>query len=232
MKKLLSTLFALILCFGFGTGALADVHSPNHQKVLEDIEKTNLDINKKIEKAVEDADELQAEYLQDVREIEEGKEIVKLKEEKVKVLKEVNEAGKDEKKREKALEKLEKLNAKMAEETSKLEGKIESIEGELNELTMQLASPEGKDKKKIDKKVAKLREKMNKSRTELEELTNKYTEDLDEIITKVYDETLEMSTKTIAKAAEEGVQAECSWTLVRFAHKSVWIDPIKVVGGY
>ncbi|MBN8210175.1 hypothetical protein JI666_15595 [Bacillus sp. NTK071] len=230
MKKLLSTLFALILSFSFGTGAFASGHSSNHQKVLEDIEETNLDINKKIEKAVEDADQLQAEYLQDVREVEEGKDIVKLKDEKEKVLEEVKQAGRDERKRERAIEKLEKLDAKMSEKASKLEEKMVSIQGELDELTMQLTSPEGKDKKKLDKKVAKLKEKMSESSIELEEITNKYTEDLNKLITKVYDETLEMSTKTIEKASEEGVQAECSWTLVRFADRWVWIDPVKVVG--
>ncbi|MGM0838052.1 MAG: hypothetical protein ACQEV7_18095 [Bacillota bacterium] len=78
-----------------------------------------------------------------------------------------------------------------------------------------------------DKKL----EKDLKKKTELnDEITAKYNKKLDKIIVKVYDETLEMSAKTIKKAAELGVEAECSWVLVRFADRWEWIDPVRVVG--
>ncbi|MGD6830964.1 hypothetical protein ACQCT5_02285 [Sutcliffiella halmapala] len=68
-------------------------------------------------------------------------------------------------------------------------------------------------------------------RTELKEkIEAKYEKKLDKIIAKVYDETLEMSALTIQKAADLGVEAECSWVLVRFADRYVWIDPVRVVG--
>ena len=65
---------------------------------------------------------------------------------------------------------------------------------------------------------------------EIAALTNTYNEQLDKIITDVYDVTLKTSNDAIAKAAEYGIEAECSWVLVKFADRSVWIDPIKVVG--
>ena len=65
---------------------------------------------------------------------------------------------------------------------------------------------------------------------EIAALTNAYNEQLDKIIADVYDVTLQTSNDTIAKAAEYGIEAECSWVLVEFADRSVWIDPIKVVG--
>ena len=74
-----------------------------------------------------------------------------------------------------------------------------------------------------DKQVAKLNEEKGK-------LTTKYNEKLDAIIERVYEETLQLSNETLAKAAEYGVMAECSWVLVEFADRSVLIDPIRVVG--
>lgn len=65
---------------------------------------------------------------------------------------------------------------------------------------------------------------------EIAALTNTYNEQLDKIITEVYDVTLQTSNDAIAEAAEYGIVAECSWVLVEFADRSVWIDPIKVVG--
>jgi F0F1-type ATP synthase membrane subunit b/b' len=94
---------------------------------------------------------------------------------------------------------------------------------------------------KIDKKIEqavkdadKLQEKylsqVAKPNAEIDQLTTKYNEELDKIIDSVYDETLKISTETITKAEEFGIIGVCSWVLVEFADRSVWIDPIKVVG--
>lgn len=74
-----------------------------------------------------------------------------------------------------------------------------------------------------DKQVAKLNEEKSK-------LTTKYNEKLDAIIESVYEETLQLSNETLKAAAEYGVIAECIWVLVEFADRSVWIDPLRVVG--
>jgi hypothetical protein len=68
------------------------------------------------------------------------------------------------------------------------------------------------------------------SESERGALTAKYEAQLTKIIDKVFYETLNMSSKTIEQASKLGVKAECSWRLVRFADREVWIDPIKVVG--
>jgi len=65
---------------------------------------------------------------------------------------------------------------------------------------------------------------------EIAALTNTYNEQLDKIIKEVYDVTLQTSNDAIAEAAGYGIEAECSWVLVKFADRSVWIDPIRVVG--
>lgn len=63
-----------------------------------------------------------------------------------------------------------------------------------------------------------------------QKLTANYEEKRDRIIDMVFNETLEMSRNTIERASELGVMAECSWVLIRFGDKSVWIDPVRVVG--
>ncbi|MGB5946816.1 hypothetical protein [Paenisporosarcina sp.] len=65
---------------------------------------------------------------------------------------------------------------------------------------------------------------------EIAALTNTYNVQLDKIIAEVYDVTLQTSNDAIAEAAEYGIEAECSWVLVEFADRSVWIDPIRVIG--
>ena len=68
------------------------------------------------------------------------------------------------------------------------------------------------------------------SEEEIAALTNTYNDQLDKIIQEVYDVTLQTSNDAIAEAAEYGIAAVCSWVLVEFADRSVWIDPIKIVG--
>lgn len=76
----------------------------------------------------------------------------------------------------------------------------------------------------------KLKNDLKKKEELSKEIKAKFDKKLDGIIAKVYDETLEMSALTIQKAAGLGVEAECSWVLVRFADRCVWIDPVRVVG--
>lgn len=227
MKKILSILFTAALFLGMGSPALASSNE-DKQKALEVIEKTNREIDKKIEKAVKKADELQAEFLLDIQKIEEGDKVVKLKEEKDKALKELEKASNEEKKEKKLEEKIAKLEAQILEQQTKINDKIAEIELEIEEITLQLTSRE-KDTKKLDDKINKLKDKLDKRQEKLLEKTERYTKELQKVIDNVYNETFEMSAEAIKKAAEKGIIAECSWTLVRFADQWVWIDPVRVV---
>lgn len=109
----------------------------------------------------------------------------------------------------KALSLIEKTNKEISEKVDKAVVKADQLQSEYKEEVGKL--PEGST------------EMYNK-------LTQKYNEKLDKIISDVYEETLKMSQKTITKAAEYGVEAECSWVEVRFADRKVWIDPVRVVG--
>lgn len=138
MRKLLAILFAVSLFFSLGTNASAAEYDNSVLKALELIESTNNAIDVKIEEGVKAADDLQTQYLKDIRK--------------------------------------------------------------------------------------------SKSASEFLQLTKAYNANLDVIIDDVYNETLKMSADTIALSAEAGIEAECSWVLVRFAHRLVWIDPIRVIG--
>lgn len=227
MKKIVSILFSAALFLGVVSPALA-AKDEDVQKALEMIEKTNKEIDKKIEKAVKKADELQVEYLTEVRKIEEGDKVFKLKEEKEKALKELEKATKEEKKEKKLEEKIAKIEAQIAEQQAKIEEKINEIQLDIEELTAQIASGD-KNAEKLNKKLSKLEEKLDKRQEKLLEKTERYTKELQKVIDNVYNETLEMSAEVIKKAADKGVIAECSWTLVRFADQWVWIDPVRVV---
>jgi glutamyl-tRNA reductase len=94
---------------------------------------------------------------------------------------------------------------------------------------LQLFTPENeKDLQKLDKKIEKLNEQINRKLEKYNNRTEKFTKDLDKLIRDLYNVTLKMSTDTINKAAEKGIQAEASWTLVELGGKWVWIDPIRV----
>ncbi|WP_157411817.1 hypothetical protein [Neobacillus niacini] len=229
MKKVFSILFSAALFLWAGSPAFA-AEEDNVQKAIELIEKTNMEIDEKIAKAVKKADKLQADYLLDVRKIEEGDQVVKLKGEKEKVLSDLAAAQNDTKKQEEQNKKLNEINTKLEIEQAKIDSKMIEINDDILKATLQLVTAEEKDSKKIEEKISKLNEKLNERSEKYQEKTQKYTSDLEDVITDVYDETLKMSAETIKKAAEKGVQAECHWKLVRFADKWVWIDPIRVVG--
>jgi uncharacterized phage infection (PIP) family protein YhgE len=226
MKKIVSIFCSFALFFGLGSSVFAK--EDDVQKAMELIEKTNLEIDEKIEKAVKKADELQADYLLEIRKIEEGDQVVKLQEEQNKIMSEL-ETQSDVKKQQDLHKKLAEITAKLNEAQTKLSSRISEVEDDIEAVTTQLVTAEDKDKKRIKEKIEKLNEKLNEKSEKYYEKTEKYTNDLQKVITDIYDETLKMSAEAIKKAAEKGVTAECSWKLVRFADQWVWIDPIRVV---
>lgn len=236
MKKFLSILCFTILLMGLGTSAYASeekepvsIDEEEFNKIINAIEKTNRDIDKKIEKAVEKADKIYNNYLSRIRQIEEGKKVIKLKNEREKAFVEL-ENVEDDKKAAKIRERILIIDNKIEREQQKIDDQISEMQEEINETLAQLLANEDKKISKIEKRLAKLNEKLNERFTQSEESTQAFTNDLEKTITDVYNETLEMSANTIAKARERGVIAECSWKLVRFANRWEWIDPVRVIG--
>lgn len=228
-KKFLSISLMLVLLTGVASPTFA-ASDKDVEEAMKMIEKTNVEIDEKIEKAVEKADELQEDYLLDIRKIEEGGKVLDIKIEKNEVLAELEMSKHDLKKQVKLQEKLFKLDQKMIEEQAKIDKEMAEINFEITELTERIVSADEKDAKKLEKKLNKLTEKLDTKSIEFKEKTTKYTYELNKVIKDIYDVTFKMSAETIAKAAEKGIEAECSWKLVRFADQWVWIDPIRIVG--
>lgn len=228
MKKLLSILFSTTLILTLGSPAFAD-EDKNVAKALDLIEKTNRDIDQKIEKAVEKADSLQTDYIADIRKIEEGDKLIKLKNEREKALSDLEAVKNDRSKEEKLQEKVFMLNAKINEEQLRVDSKLYEIHQDIDEATAQLVPANDKDAIKLEEKISKLTNKLDERSEKYQEKTERFTSDLQKVIKDVYNETLQLSANTIKKAAENGVIAECSWKLVRFADKWVYIDPIRIV---
>ncbi|MGD7045748.1 hypothetical protein [Jeotgalibacillus proteolyticus] len=182
--KLVFTMFfsALIVFFAFGATDASAAQNDDYEKALELIEKTNVEIDEKIDAAVEKADGLQSAYLSE-------------------------------------------LESKKEEEQRKVEELEEEKAEKLGELADDKKAAE--ERAKFDEKIQTERDNFSTLYITLEE---KYNHELDVVIDDVFNETLKMSTDTIALVKEMGVEAECSWKLVRFADRMVWIDPIRIVG--
>lgn len=229
MNKFLASMLTVTLFLGLGTTALA-AEDNNYEKGIQIIEKANLEIDEKIGKAVQEADRLQAGYLAEIRKIEEGKETVKLQEELEKTNSELAKARKEGKDIEKYTEKILQIELALAFHEKRINDKIAQLEEDIAEFKLSLETADGKDVKKLEGKVEKLNKQLAAKTEKAEEKTERYIEELDKIIEKVFNETLQMSEEAIKKAAKEGVIAECSWKLVQFGHKLVWIDPIRIIG--
>ncbi|RUT33556.1 hypothetical protein EJP77_07890 [Paenibacillus zeisoli] len=224
MKKALAVLFSLALVFSFGTSAFADDSSnSNLDAIYELINQTNVQIEEKIKDGVDAADQLEAKYLADIRKLEVADKVSDLvKSQQVKATTSSSAAAD----RSQSAD----LNAKIQDETSKVDAQILVIKQDIDQVTTQLITPDVKDAGIAAVRIDQLEDKLNQRTGDYEELTRKYTEDLNKIITDVYDTTYELATYAINKAAEQGLILERYWKLVRFADKEVWIDPVWVVG--
>ncbi|WP_433944619.1 hypothetical protein [Paenibacillus sp. SN-8-1] len=224
MKKALAVLFSLALVFSFGTSAFAKSNQSDVDAIYELINQTNVQIEEKIKDGVAAADKLEAKYLSDIRKLKVKDKVADLlKKQKVKPSVGVNSEAADQ-------SQSADVNAKIQEETNKVDQQILVIKQDIDQVTTQLINPDIKDAGIAAARIKQLGDKLNQRSGDYEELTNKYTDDLNKIITDVYDTTYELATNAINKAAEQGIVVERYWKLVRFADREVWIDPVWVVG--
>jgi hypothetical protein len=220
MKKLLSILFSLSLVIGLGTSALADGQvDKEKQKAYKLIEKTNKEITHKIDKAVKEADKLQANYFKDVQKLKKKEGVAE------------GDLAKIANPPEPNMNEVQGLILRVEEElftAAKHEDSYDHlllVEDNIKEITSILVpceNPVDGICKKDNGEIVYFEYKV---------LTAKYLEELNKIIKDVYIETRKMSDETIIIVKKVGIDAVCDWIAVDFAHFTVWIDPIRVVGG-
>ena len=229
MKKLMVIMLALSMILSFTTSAFASTQDAQYEQGLQLIEEANLAIDAKITIAVDQAEKLKNQYITEIRIIEE-KEIAKAQEEIVK-LKGYIASGKYSK------SDVNEMNRKIAELEEKisvislnLEKALTSISQDIEEFMLLVGPEVTPTSEALYKALEELTTKLNKIGKKYVSSTDTYVKNLNKVITDCYNVTLVMSNEAIAKAAEKGIIAECSWKLVRFGHLWVWIDPIRIVG--
>jgi hypothetical protein len=224
MRKVLSVLLLASLLFGIGTNAFAE-EDTKVETVKTLIINTNIKIENEIAKAVEKADKLRADYLSDVRKLEEEGKIELIEE---KYLIGLNDDVNEDERMDIIEEKLFIIEDIMFSEENNSADKLLLVEKEVNEITTLLVSDEN-----MLALNSQDQEKQNHVKTvydKYEQLTNNYVTQLWKIITNLQEKAAKMSANTIKKATEVGINAVCELVLVRIGHEYVWVDPIRVVG--
>lgn len=224
MRKVLSVLLLTSLLFGIGTNAFA-AENTKVETVKTLIINTNIKIENEIAKAVEKADKLRADYLSDVRKLEEEGKIELIEEKYLIVL---NDDVNEDERMDIIEEKLFLIEDIMFSEENNSADKLLLVEKEVNEITTLLVSDEN-----MLALNSQDQEKQNNAKTvydKYEQLTNNYVTQLWKIITNLQEKAAKMSANTIKKATEVGIHAVCELVLVRIGHEYVWVDPIRVVG--
>ncbi|TKD70449.1 hypothetical protein [Pseudalkalibacillus hwajinpoensis] len=125
---------------------------------------------------------------------------------------------------------------KIDETNVKIEEEIQSAQEEGDDLLAKLSHETAKLDAKVEEarqdgeSEEELAELENEVKTKKAELTSKYNEELDKLIGDLIERTNKMTADMIEEAAEEGIEAECSWVYVQIADRWVWVDPIKIIG--
>lgn len=229
MKNLSTFLLTAALFLGLSTSVFAnDSLDEDYNEGLEIIQEANVKIDEEIVDAVEDADKLGVEYVEEIRG-KKGTKIVKLKQERAQFVQAIESGSLNEKRLEKAKKEVVEIDEKIEKLTLETSLDIRNAHQDIEAFLSFLQSDAEFTDAELVAAIEKLSAKLSQE-SDYQYETKKYIKELNKVIDDCFDETLEMSNKAIAKAKEKGVLAECSWKLIRFGHKKVWIDPIRIVG--
>jgi hypothetical protein len=227
MKKVLSILFSASLILGITTSAFASENSVNSQDVnkgYEIIKKTNDKINEKIAKAQYEAGKLFEEYLAAVEKLDNEKgEAVRADST---ILSSDQKVEFDKVAIEDIVLTIEQELFKKisSEEVSDNHVSVDGSETNSNKLLLALNG-------NTNYEILSETDPNSQLHWEYQDLTDKYLKKLEKIITNVFNQTKKMSDQTIKRVQKYDIVAECDWVSVKFGHRYVDIDPIRVVGG-
>jgi len=227
LKKWFFIGFFAFLLFAVGSPALA-AETTEVDEALQFIEETNLEIDKKVEQAVEKADQLRSAYLQDIRTMEEESNLLPLIEEQNRLTNEVEQLQEGDLNAAALTEKIAEIEITIQEEQTRINNNLAIIENILEVAGARLSD----DVDNVKELEAQLRNLVGTLTGDYETYlprTLQYHQDLDTLITDIFNETLNLSAIAIEEAAKVGIVAECSWDYIQFADRWVWIDPVRVV---
>lgn len=226
VKKVLALTLTAFLTASLGTSAFAASKTTDVEKTLAFIEETNQNIELEIEKAVVQADQLEADYLQDIKKLEEDAAVANLREQQQKLLELLNKTS-DPAKKGLLSSQLYEVNAQIQIDTDIINEKITNLHKELSNVSVvkRNKSQNNDAANATDKILGKLL----KTESQYNERTQRYVDDLNKLINDLDNTTRRMSDEAIQRGAENGIVVERYWTHVQLAERWVWIDPIRVV---
>ncbi len=203
------------------------------QDVLAKVDKTNAEINKSIDEAIQQANKMIAKSQYDVAVVQYGKELVdaqlELEKLNIKVLqldtysKEFAKASEDIAKAQEKINRLQNKSSEINKDLSVLKealGSIEFVNGKASQV------------EKASKKLVMIEDKLLKTHNDTDAkvaaVLDKLGEDLDKLIQKLIDETNEMAGKTKKYGQDRGIEVICELVEVEIGDRKVWIDPMRV----
>ncbi|MBM7581111.1 hypothetical protein [Jeotgalibacillus terrae] len=225
MKRLTTTMFSLILLLSLATPAFASGDS-SLAEAVEKVDQKNDEIYDEIEQGVTETDALRDTYFNQITDIEEASEVLKLKQEKTAILIALESSDQSD----------EALNAAFSDKVEEIKAEEASLLLKADQLKEEAAHFTANAGKAEANGQAVLLEKAAEAQKSFENieyyfvLTADYEAERDKVIQEVYDIALELTEQGIQDAAANGLLAECSWVHVRFGDTREWIDPIQVVG--
>lgn len=233
MKKLLS--FILTTVFVLSLSALpVRAAETEYERVLKDVNKTNVEISKLIYETVEEAEKEVAKYIAELEILEKGEDVVKLEgeisnlEEKISTLDSSKEDYQD--KYEKILKELDKKKDQILKLTKKQEDAASELKNQLEEMKAELHNSENGSKKNIKIKgiINKFEAQIDKPNREIEELTDKINEKIDKIIERLINDTNKKAADMKNRAADKGFKVICELVEVEIDGKVILIDPLRI----
>jgi chromosome segregation ATPase len=235
MKKLLSAALTMALVLSiFTTGVHAA--DTNYDKVLNDVNNTNMEINAMIKQAVKTAEQETKSYSRDIEVIQYGNDIVNLKDVISNLKAQISNLDVSDKdyqdKHDKLQKQLNEKEAQMPYLVKRQEYKTNQVLNQLDALQLQLDGLNIDEHKAIDIKSAinKLEAQIDKTNKDIQDRTDKFNNKIDKIISDLIGATNKKASDMKNRAAHEGFEVNGELIVVQISGQTILVDPLRVVG--
>lgn len=235
MKKVLSITVIMVFLLSLFTPAVYAADG-DYQRVLNDVNKTNAEINELIKHAVQDAEDETTNYLKNLRVLQYGKEVVEVENQIVTLNNQLEKLDVNKKdyqeihdKISKEIEKKDEQKAKILKDQNEKETKLLS---DLEDLKAQLAASNDTSKKqiKILSSINKFEEQLDNQDTQIQEFNGKFNGRINSIIKHLINDTNKKAADMKERAADKGYTVICELVTVEVGGQSILIDPLRICG--
>ncbi len=235
MKKLVSVILTMVFVLSLSVSSVLAAET-DYNKILNDVNKTNMEINEMIYRAVEDAEEEAKNYIKDLQILEKGKDVIKLEDEIAELriqLYNLDNSKKDyQDKYDKILKELNNKEDQISKLVQKQENKMNKLLNELQELKLELDRFEegSRNNVKIKNIINKFEAQIDKSNKQIQERTDKFNEKIDRIIERLINDTNQKAADMKNRAAGKGITVICELVEIQIGGQNILIDPLRIAG--